>query len=117
MLRSIHHEINPDLLFSLEYQTILGKAEFPHTPFCHGPQCTIPFSYEVGEIVTLCRIHGWVQPTVYQGLYNAIHRAAEPDLFPALRKYGISFYEYNPLGGGFFTGRVSVFDACIDLPN
>ncbi|KAF8318756.1 Aldo/keto reductase [Clavulina sp. PMI_390] len=62
-------------------------------------------SWEVGEIVTLCRINGWVQPTVYQGLYNAIHRAAEPELFPALRKYGISFYEYNPLGGGFFTGK------------
>jgi len=62
-------------------------------------------SWEVAEIVTLCRANGWIQPTVYQGLYNAIHRAAEPELFPCLRKFGISFYEYNPLGGGFFTGR------------
>jgi len=62
-------------------------------------------SWEVAEIVTLCRHNGWIQPTVYQGLYNAIHRAVEPELFPCLRKFGISFYEYNPLGGGFFTGR------------
>ncbi|KAF8504141.1 Aldo/keto reductase [Hysterangium stoloniferum] len=64
-------------------------------------------SWEVAEIVTLCRANGWIAPTVYQGLYNAIHRAAEPELFPCLRKFGISFYEYNPLGGGFFTGRYS----------
>lgn len=64
-------------------------------------------SWEVAEIVTLCRANGWIQPTVYQGLYNAIHRAAEPELFPCLKKFGISFYEYNPLGGGFFTGRYS----------
>lgn len=62
-------------------------------------------SWEVAEIVTLCRLNGWIQPTVYQGLYNAVHRAAEPELFPCLRKFGISFYEFNPLGGGFFTGR------------
>jgi len=61
--------------------------------------------WEVAEIVTLCRANGWIQPTVYQGIYNAIHRAVEPELFPCLRKFGISFYEYNPLGGGFFTGR------------
>jgi len=67
-------------------------------------------SWEVGEIVALCRINNWVQPTVYQGLYNAIHRSVEPELFPALRKYGISFYEYNPLGGGFFTGRYKTQD-------
>ncbi|PVG04146.1 Aldo/keto reductase [Serendipita vermifera] len=62
-------------------------------------------SWEVAEIVTLCRHNGWIQPTVYQGIYNAIHRAVEPELFPALRKFGISFYAYNPLSGGFLTGR------------
>ncbi|KZO89997.1 Aldo/keto reductase, partial [Calocera viscosa TUFC12733] len=49
--------------------------------------------------------NGWIQPTIYQGLYNAIQRAVEPELFPCLRKFGISFYEFNPLGGGFFTGK------------
>jgi len=62
-------------------------------------------SWEVAEIVMLCRANGWIQPTIYQGIYNAVHRAVEPELFPCLRKFGISFYEYNPLGGGFFTGK------------
>ncbi|OBZ74930.1 Aflatoxin B1 aldehyde reductase member 3 [Grifola frondosa] len=62
-------------------------------------------SWEVAEIVGICKANGYIQPTAYQGLYNAIHRKVEPELFPCLRKFGISFYEFNPLGGGFFTGR------------
>ncbi|CAK5274713.1 unnamed protein product [Mycena citricolor] len=53
-------------------------------------------AWEVAEIVGICERHGWVKPTAYEGLYNAIHRAAEPELFPCLRKFGIAFYEYNP---------------------
>ncbi|KAI0702753.1 Aldo/keto reductase [Earliella scabrosa] len=62
-------------------------------------------SWEVAEIVGICKANGYVQPTVYQGIYNAIHRKVEPELFPCLRKFGIAFYGFNPLGGGFFTGR------------
>ena len=67
-------------------------------------------SWEVAEIVGICRANGWVQPTAYQGLYNAIQRKVEPELFPCLRKFGIAFYEFNPLGGGFFTGRYRSID-------
>jgi len=62
-------------------------------------------SFEVAEAVMLCRANGWVQPVVYQGIYNAIHRSIEPELLVSLRKYGIAFYEYNALAGGFFTGK------------
>lgn len=62
-------------------------------------------SWEVAEIVAICTTNGYIMPTAYQGIYNAIHRKIEPELFPCLRKYGIAFYEFNPLGGGFFTGR------------
>ncbi|KAI0265383.1 Aldo/keto reductase [Gloeopeniophorella convolvens] len=67
-------------------------------------------SWEVAEIVSICRTNGYIQPTAYQGIYNAIHRGVEPELFPCLRKFGISFYEFNALGGGFFTGRYSSID-------
>ncbi|PPQ63351.1 hypothetical protein CVT24_006724 [Panaeolus cyanescens] len=62
-------------------------------------------AWEVAEIVGICKANGYVQPSAYQGIYNAIHRAVEPELLPCLRKFGISFYEFNPLAGGFFTGR------------
>ncbi|KAG8764288.1 hypothetical protein FRC11_005092 [Ceratobasidium sp. 423] len=62
-------------------------------------------AWEVAEIVILCRANGWIQPTIYQGIYNAVHRAIEPELLPCLRKFGIAFYLYNPLCGGWLTGR------------
>ncbi|KAJ4244408.1 hypothetical protein NW762_014536 [Fusarium torreyae] len=49
--------------------------------------------------------NGWKKINVYQGVYNALLRIVEPDLFPCLDHYGISFYQYNPLAGGFLTDR------------
>ena len=49
-------------------------------------------SWEVAELVGICRANGYLQPTAYQGIYNAIHRGAELELFPCLRKFGIAFY-------------------------
>ncbi|KZS98927.1 Aldo/keto reductase [Sistotremastrum niveocremeum HHB9708] len=71
-------------------------------------------AWEVAEIVSICRRNGWIQPTAYQGIYNAIHRSVEVELFPCLRKFGISFYEFNPLGGGFFTGTVKRKDDAVE---
>lgn len=62
-------------------------------------------AWEVAQICEICDRNGWIKPTAYQGVYNALHRAVEPELFPCLRHYGISFYEFNPLGGGYLTGR------------
>ena len=38
---------------------------------------------------------GFVQPSVYQGMYNLIARAGEAELFPVLRKHNISFYAWR----------------------
>jgi aflatoxin B1 aldehyde reductase len=46
-----------------------------------------------------------VLPTVYQGMYNAITRGVETELFPCLRKYKIRFYAYNPIAGGLFNEK------------
>ena len=62
-------------------------------------------AWEVAQICELCRTKGWKQPDVYQGVYNALHRAVEPELFPCLRYYGMAFYAYNPLAGGYLTSR------------
>ncbi|KAF7295096.1 Aldo-ket-red domain-containing protein [Mycena indigotica] len=70
-------------------------------------------AWEVAEIVGICKANGYIQPTAYQGIYNVIHRNVEPELFPCLRKFGISFYEFNPLAGGFFTDRYMSLD---DVP-
>ncbi|KAJ3255553.1 hypothetical protein HK103_006189 [Boothiomyces macroporosus] len=62
-------------------------------------------AWEVAQICEICKRRGFIMPTAYQGIYNAIHRQVEPELFPCLRKYGLSFYAFNPLAGGFFSGK------------
>lgn len=53
----------------------------------------------------LCDRHGWKKPDVYQASYNALHRSCEAELFPCLRRYGISFYVFSPLAGGMLSDR------------
>lgn len=62
-------------------------------------------AWEVAQICELCARNGWKRPDVYQGVYNALHRAVEPELLPCLRHYGIAFYEFNPVAGGMLTDR------------
>ncbi len=68
-------------------------------------------AWQVAEIVELCRHHGFVEPTVYQGMYNALTRDVERELLPCLANYGIQFYVYNPLAGGMLTGKHASVEA------
>ncbi|KAF5350787.1 hypothetical protein D9758_010333 [Tetrapyrgos nigripes] len=99
--------------------------------YLHAPDCATPFedtlrtidelyregkfeqfglsnfkTYQVGEIVTICRKNGWVQPTVYEGVYNPLDRTIETELIPALRHFNIKFAAYSPLAGGFLIGHL-----------
>jgi aflatoxin B1 aldehyde reductase len=62
-------------------------------------------AWQVAEAVETCRRNDWMEPVVYQGMYNALTRDVERELFPCLRHYGMSFYVYNPLAGGMLTGK------------
>ncbi|KAK9428988.1 NADP-dependent oxidoreductase domain-containing protein [Lipomyces doorenjongii] len=62
-------------------------------------------AWEVSYINDMCIQNGWIRPAVYQGVYNAIHRTVESELFPCLRYYGMAFYAFNPLAGGYLTSR------------
>lgn len=98
--------------------------------YLHGPDRTVPFedtlrevntlhkegyftrfgisnymSFEVAKICEICEKNSWIKPTVYQGIYSALQRSIEAELFPCLRHYGISLYAFQPLAAGFLTGR------------
>lgn len=85
-------------------------------------------AFEVAEVVVTCKERGWIRPTIYQGMYNAISkftriekqktkqsydffliyhtaRLIEPELVVACRRYGLDIVAFNPLAGGFFTGK------------
>ncbi|KAG2140630.1 NADP-dependent oxidoreductase domain-containing protein [Suillus clintonianus] len=63
-------------------------------------------AWQVAEMVAIAEANGWVRPTVYQGLYNALERRVETELFSCLRHYGIRFYAYSPLASGLLAGKI-----------
>ncbi|KAJ6474667.1 NADP-dependent oxidoreductase domain-containing protein [Mycena vitilis] len=127
-----------DLRKAMSLSLAALKADKVHTYYLHAPDRSVPYedtlreinkmhseglferlglsnypAWEVAQICEVCKRNGWVQPTVYQGIYNAQHRVVEAELIPCLRAYGISFYVYNPLAGGFLTARYTrdhIFD-------
>lgn len=70
--------------------------------------------WEVMEIYYITKEQGWIQPTVYQGMYNAVTRATE-ELFPVLRKCGMRFYAFNLLAGGLLTDKRATAVAALPL--
>lgn len=89
-------------------------------------------AFEVAEIVTICNERGWVRPTIYQGMYNAISefillvselgthgltwnnlhiaRSIETELVHACRRYHMDIVIYNPLAGGILSGKYKTKD-------
>lgn len=62
-------------------------------------------AWQVVDVWHKCEKYGCPKPTVYQGMYNALCRNVEPELFPAIRSLGMRFYAFNPLAGGMLTGK------------
>ncbi len=70
-------------------------------------------AWMVAEAHHICDKHGWVKPTVFQGLYNPLSRNAERELDMALDHYGMRFYAYNPLAGGILTDKYADGDRTV----
>ncbi|KAH9893900.1 Aldo/keto reductase [Epithele typhae] len=64
-------------------------------------------AWEVAEMVTICKANEWVQPKIYQAMYNAVTREIDAELVPCCRKFGLRIVIYNPLSGGLFAGKIS----------
>lgn len=67
-------------------------------------------SWQVVDVWYKCEKCGCPKPTVYQGMYNALCRNVEPELFPAIRSLGMRFYAFNPLAGGLLSGKQLNFE-------
>ncbi|KAK9368967.1 NADP-dependent oxidoreductase domain-containing protein [Lipomyces kononenkoae] len=119
----------PESIFSsVEEQFKRLKVSKVRTLYLHAPDRATPFEdthkamddlYKLGKFerfglsnfaakeveifVKNAHDHGWVTPTVYQGLYNLVSRLNESELFPVLKKNKINFFAYSPLAVGFFS--------------
>ncbi|KXT13900.1 hypothetical protein AC579_2635 [Pseudocercospora musae] len=68
-------------------------------------------AWEVAEICTMARHRGWIQPSVYQAMYNCLTRAIEEELVACCKKFGINIIAYNPLAGGVLSGKYKSTEA------
>lgn len=93
---------------SVPFEETLGECDKMHK---EGKFVRLGLSnytaFEVAEVVMTCKAHGWVRPTIYQGMLNAILRSVERELIPACRRYGLDIVIYNPIAGGLFSGKYS----------
>lgn len=62
-------------------------------------------AWMVTDVWHICDKHGWVKPTVFEGVYNPLTRKAEVELNDCLNNFGMRFYAYNPMCGGLLTGK------------
>ncbi|KAF2738408.1 Aldo/keto reductase, partial [Polyplosphaeria fusca] len=124
------HSVEKDMRAGLEESLKALKAKSVDLWYLHGPDRSVPIegtlqavdtlykegkfkrwgisnfmAWEVAAICEICNAKGYTKPSVYQGLYNGIHRSVEHELLPCLRKYDIAFYAFNPLAGGYLTNR------------
>lgn len=81
-----------------------GRGKFAELGLSNFP------AWMVADVWHICDRHGWVKPTVYEGIYNPLTRRAEAELDDCLNYFGMRFYAYNPLCGGLLTGRYARFE-------
>ncbi len=67
-------------------------------------------AWMVADVWHICDKHGWVKPTVFEGMYNPLTRRAEAELNACLNHFGLRFYAFNPMCGGLLTGRYGKFE-------
>jgi aryl-alcohol dehydrogenase-like predicted oxidoreductase len=55
--------------------------------------------------------HDWARYDCVQPRYNLLHRDIEAELLPLCRDQGVGVIAYNPLAGGFLTGKYQSLEA------
>lgn len=62
-------------------------------------------SWEIVQMLCLAKDHRWHGPYVSQPMYNLLARGIEQEYLSMCREFGVSTIVYNPLAGGFLTGK------------
>ncbi|CAN3129345.1 putative oxidoreductase [Mycobacterium sp. smrl_JER01] len=62
-------------------------------------------AWRVATGATLAAARGWAPLAAIQVEYSLVERAAERDLLPMAKAFGLGVLGYSPLGGGLLTGK------------
>jgi aryl-alcohol dehydrogenase (NADP+) len=72
--------------------------------------CSNYQAWQVALSLGICDKHDWARFDCVQPRYNLLYREIESELLPLCRDQGIGVIAYNPLAGGFLTGRYQSLD-------
>lgn len=62
-------------------------------------------AWQVALALGISARHGWARFDCVQPRYNLLYREIEAELLPLCRDQGLGVIAYNPLAGGFLTGK------------
>lgn len=62
-------------------------------------------AWQVALALGRSELHGWARFDSVQPRYNLLYREVEAELLPLCRDQGLGVIAYNPLAGGFLTGK------------
>lgn len=67
--------------------------------------CSNYLAWQVALALGISERHGWARFDCVQPRFNLLFREIESELLPLCRDQGVGVIAYNPLAGGFLTGR------------
>jgi aryl-alcohol dehydrogenase-like predicted oxidoreductase len=68
-------------------------------------------AWQVALALGTSALHGWARFDCVQPRYNLLYRDIETELLPLCRHAGLGVIVYNPLAGGFLSGKYRSLDA------
>ena len=69
------------------------------------PVVSVTVTWQVALALGHSARHGWSRFDCVQPRYNLLYREIEAELLPLCRDQGLGVIAYNPLAGGFLSGR------------
>jgi 1-deoxyxylulose-5-phosphate synthase len=70
-------------------------------------------AWQVAIALGISRQHGWIPFDCVQPRYNLLFRDIEAELLPLCRDQGLGVIVYNPLAGGFLSGKYQAPDRLV----
>jgi aryl-alcohol dehydrogenase (NADP+) len=64
-------------------------------------------AWQLAQALGISERAGWARYDCVQPRYNALYREIETELLPLCRDHGVGVIAYNPLAGGFLSGKHS----------
>jgi aryl-alcohol dehydrogenase-like predicted oxidoreductase len=102
------HHVDPDTPLD---ETLRALDDLVRTGKVRYLGCSNFPAWQVALALGLSAKHDWSRFESVQPRYNLLYREIEPELLPLCRDQGLGVMAYNPLAGGFLTGRYQSLEA------